>query len=190
MKVLTFLMSKGGTGKTSLADEVAFSLEGRGYSVVIRDLDPQQGTYFKREHENPDITIVDTRGSVDTGLSDEFVAMAEEVVEFSTHVLIPTLLDRDSEEPLEKMVKIVTRVGRPFKILPNKVDFRRQLDRNKFAKFCKLYPQNMANATIRSGAVVGHARDCLTGWDDINKSANASEDMHDFIDELIEWLEL
>ena len=48
MKVITFAIQKGGTGKTSTAVSVAVELAEKGHSVIFIDADPQAGLVLKK----------------------------------------------------------------------------------------------------------------------------------------------
>lgn len=64
--MLTILIAnqKGGVGKTTIADELAFELERRGASVSFISTDPQGGSVHETDDgdEERDWRIVDTPG--------------------------------------------------------------------------------------------------------------------------------
>ena len=75
MFTILFLNQKGGVGKTTLADELAFALERRGRMVAFVSTDPQGG----QSHalctdpdfaERCDFQIVDTAGVLTEGIGD------------------------------------------------------------------------------------------------------------------------
>lgn len=56
---------KGGTGKTTIADELAFCFERNNLTVSFANLDNQGGTIHETvEHPNSDVMIVDTPGQL------------------------------------------------------------------------------------------------------------------------------
>ena len=57
MYTVLFLNQKGGVGKTTLADELAFALERRGMSVAFVSTDPQGGSVHE-VCEDPDFAEV------------------------------------------------------------------------------------------------------------------------------------
>ena len=65
MFTILFLNQKGGVGKTTLADELAFALERRGSTVAFVSTDPQGGSVHEvcddpDYAESCDYQIVDT----------------------------------------------------------------------------------------------------------------------------------
>ena len=189
MKTLAFINPKGGVGKTSLVDQVAYRMQELGIAVELVDLDPQQGTYFNESSENPRIVLVDTRGSFDTGLDnlsdDETIAA---VIEQCDYVAIPVQLDRDSEEPCAKVVSLAKAHGKPYKIMPNRTRMHYALDRAKFAEFSAVYPGNVSTNVVRDGAVVGQARDLFMSWSDVDKKSKTVADLNALVDELLVWM--
>ena len=74
---------KGGTGKTTVADELAFALESKGNVVSFANLDNQGGTIHETiEHPQSDFMIVDTPGV----LTDD----AKDWVKAADILLVPT----------------------------------------------------------------------------------------------------
>lgn len=75
MFTVLYLNQKGGVGKTTLADELAFALERRGKTVAFVTTDPQGGSVHE-VCEDPDFAetcdyqIVDTAGSLSDGIGD------------------------------------------------------------------------------------------------------------------------
>ena len=75
MYTVLFLNQKGGVGKTTLADELAFALERRGRTVAFVTTDPQGGSVHEvcddpDYAETCDYQIVDTAGSLSDGIGD------------------------------------------------------------------------------------------------------------------------
>lgn len=189
MKMLAFINPKGGVGKTSLVDQIAYRMKELGVRVELMDLDPQQGTYFKDNSADPEVVLVDTRGSFDTGLEsldeDETIAGVIDQCDF---VAIPVLLDRDSQDPCRKVVRLAEAHGKPYKVLPNKARMRNVLDQSKFAEFCAEFPGNVSTNYVRDGAVVGQARDLYMNWESINRKSNTVCDLNALVDELLVWM--
>ena len=48
-KTIALIMQKGGSGKTTICDQLAFSLKEQGKTVEVLDLDDQQGSRFQNE---------------------------------------------------------------------------------------------------------------------------------------------
>ena len=64
---ILLLNQKGGVGKTTLADEISFSLERRGFSVAFTSIDPQGGCLHESITDNAmieqsDFHVIDTAG--------------------------------------------------------------------------------------------------------------------------------
>ncbi|MDR1016681.1 MAG: ParA family protein [Coriobacteriales bacterium] len=62
MKTVLVANQKGGVGKTTVSDEIAFALERRGYKVSFQNLDPQGGVLHAPTlpKDDDDFLIVDT----------------------------------------------------------------------------------------------------------------------------------
>lgn len=131
MKTILIANQKGGVGKTTVADELAFALEHLGYSVVFTNLDPQGGTVHEPTAPNgtEDFQIVDTPGS----LNQDFVRWCEN----ADLVLFPTLPSERDKAPLERCYTLLKRAKIPFSktgVVVNRLDLRREVDR-EFIKF-------------------------------------------------------
>lgn len=100
MATIIFLAQKGGVGKSTLADELAFSLERTEMPFSFFDLDPQGGT-LHATFKNPDAqtAIVDTPGSL-TAEVGKWVAATDCIV-------IPTRASRRDIAPLLRIVDVV-----------------------------------------------------------------------------------
>jgi len=57
---------KGGVGKTTIADELAFALERRGFNVAFQNLDNQGGCIHKSTiiDDDADFVVIDTPGAI------------------------------------------------------------------------------------------------------------------------------
>ena len=70
-KVILIANPKGGSGKTTLADELAFEMEARGLTVSFANLDNQGGTIHETvEYPDSDILIIDTPGRLMDKMKD------------------------------------------------------------------------------------------------------------------------
>lgn len=80
MKKVLLLSQKGGTGKTTLADNLAFAFEADGIPTAFYDTDPQGGAVH--ETNTPDgaqIAIIDTPGTL-TDDTRDMIADADVIV--------------------------------------------------------------------------------------------------------------
>ena len=64
MKTIVLVNQKGGVGKTTFADEIAWGLERRGREVGFINLDPQGGASHEQKTVEGEkaVTVVDTPG--------------------------------------------------------------------------------------------------------------------------------
>lgn len=80
MKNILIINRKGGVGKTLVADELAFALDGKNVPYCFYDLDDQGGTLHESvEMDNADVSIIDTPGSLQ-GEMGEWVKDADVVI--------------------------------------------------------------------------------------------------------------
>lgn len=75
MFTILIINQKGGVGKTTIADELAFALERREYKTVYVSTDPQGGAVHEQpedfsEIEGADFQVVDTAGVLSDGLGE------------------------------------------------------------------------------------------------------------------------
>ena len=75
MFTVLIINQKGGVGKTTIADELAFALERREYKTVYVSTDPQGGAVHEQpedfsEIEGADFQVVDTAGVLSDGLGE------------------------------------------------------------------------------------------------------------------------
>lgn len=95
MKNVLALSQKGGVGKTTIADNLAFMLEADGNAVTFYDLDPQGGALHDTT-ETPEaaFAVIDTPGAI-TEDTQDMIADADLIV-------IPTRASALDMPPLER----------------------------------------------------------------------------------------
>ena len=101
MKNIVIINTKGGVGKTLIADELAFAFERAGIPYSFFDLDNQGGTLHEST-KNPEakVSIVDTPGALQ-GQLQTWIKEADLII-------IPTRTTSKDIEPLRRMRKIIT----------------------------------------------------------------------------------
>ena len=100
MKTILVVNQKGGTGKTTICDELAFACERAGIVYDFYDLDSQGGSLHDPvTHEDSIVSIVDTPGA----LQPEMGTWMSE----ADLILIPTRPTVRDVKPLERMIQLV-----------------------------------------------------------------------------------
>ena len=100
MKTILITNTKGGVGKSLIADELAFSLERAKIPYSFYDLDNQGGTLHKsKKNAKAKVAIVDTPGALQEQMA-EWMKEADLIV-------IPTRTTSRDIEPLQRMRQIV-----------------------------------------------------------------------------------
>ena len=162
MKTIALVMQKGGAGKTVIADQLGFSLQARGKKVRVLDLDVQMSSLFPNDDEmegEPDFQIIDTRGALDVGieLSGEEVGI-EDIIGSSDLVLIPALPEKESVEPLRRVVQLCENAGTDYRIVVNQFDRRHIVDNIILDDFNNDYPGKVLKTTLGRSESLKKAR--------------------------------
>lgn len=110
MKNILLLSQKGGTGKTTLADNIAFGLESNGVSVAFYDIDAQGGALHETtEPEDATVAVIDTPGFL-TDDTQDMIADADVVV-------IPTRASALDMPPLERTRDLIAAIAPTVPVL-------------------------------------------------------------------------
>lgn len=187
-KTISLIMQKGGSGKTTICDQLAFSLKEQGKSVEVLDLDDQQGSRFVNTgDENPEYTIIDTRGALDMPIHLNGNALSiEDIIESSDLVLIPFLPEADSEAPLANVVNRCKKVGTDFRIVFNKLDLRRVVDQIMFQNICADYPGKVLKTALHQGTAVSQARLLSKSINEVDTNSKPAKDFALLVNEVLE----
>ena len=132
MKYILILSQKGGVGKTTLADNLAFMLEAEGKIVDFYDMDPQDSALHETvEHGCADFAVLDTPGT----LTED----TKEMIRDASVVVIPTRASALDMQPLERIRALVAQLSPNVPVLlvlngynrwTNARDFREWLEEN------------------------------------------------------------
>lgn len=125
---ILFLNQKGGVGKTTLADEICFALERRGFSAAFISIDSQGG----QSHEicadettalSSDFMVIDTAGVLKND-SNTWCRDAD-------IILVPVLPSVRDLEPTLRAIRLIRSSGTkaPFYVLVNQFNSCGVLDR-------------------------------------------------------------
>lgn len=93
---------KGGVGKTTFADEIAWGLERRGHKVGFGNLDPQGGANHEKGllDDEDAVNVIDTPGF----LSDETAVYAKN----ADIAIIPVQPGTLGLKPMKRTIKVIT----------------------------------------------------------------------------------
>lgn len=101
---------KGGVGKSTISDEIAFSFERSGIPTAFLDLDVQGGTIHKTDRNaDAEVAIIDTPGMLSPQLGD-WLAEADVIV-------IPMRTTSRDIEPLWRMKTAVEAAGKADRVI-------------------------------------------------------------------------
>ena len=124
MKTILVTNQKGGVGKTTVADELAFALERRGYNVCFQNLDPQGMVLHSPSipDEETDYYVIDTPPT----LSPDFSRWCRA----ADVIIMPTRASTFDLRPLQRCYELANKSKTKAKIgiLVNFYDPRRLAD--------------------------------------------------------------
>lgn len=129
MQTILVCNQKGGCGKTTIAEGLAWRFQEESIPFIYYDLDKQGGSYFAgHKDDDPVVAIVDTPGSLDKNLKQWMIE--------SDYIIIPTLCSIKDKQPLETMISIYEQLDKNKKIL---FVFNRWTRFNNYKVFCKWF---------------------------------------------------
>ncbi len=110
MKNILIIAQKGGVGKSTVSDEIAFSLDRTGVPYNFYDLDSQGGTIHKTEHsDDAKVSVIDTP----PGLNKDIPNWLKE----ADLIVIPTGTTFRDLEPLKRMKALIDEHAPKAKVL-------------------------------------------------------------------------
>ncbi len=138
IKTILVCSQKGGVGKSTIADHIAWSLERTETPYNFYDLDQQGGVVHQTsETDNAEATVIDTPGALQPTLG-EWISQADVII-------IPTRLTRLDVMPLTRMFELVEHVKCPVILVENA--WNRFLAADAFEEW--LFSENLpANFTV------------------------------------------
>lgn len=110
MKKILVCGQKGGTGKSTISDELAFSFERSGIPVAFLDLDVQGGTIHKTNRDpSAEVAVIDTPGALQPELPD-WLAEADVII-------VPMRTTSRDIPPLWRMRRAIEAAGKEERVL-------------------------------------------------------------------------
>ncbi len=137
MKNILISNTKGGVGKSLIADELAFSFERTDIPYNFYDLDSQGGTLHRTsKKENATVSVIDTPATLNDQLG-QWISSADLII-------IPTRTTSRDIEPLRRMIEIVNRNNNKCNVIYVLNAFNRWRVSNDFYEWLSRY----VNSTI------------------------------------------
>ncbi len=110
MKKILICNTKGGVGKSLIADELSFSFERTGTVYNFYDLDSQGGTIHRtNKNVNALVSVIDTPGALNEQMA-LWISSADLII-------VPTRTTSKDIEPLKRMIEIVNRNYNECKVI-------------------------------------------------------------------------
>ena len=110
MKTIVLVNQKGGVGKTTFADEIAWGLERRGREVGFINLDPQSGARHEQKTVEGEkaVTVVDTPGYLNDKLGG--------CVEVADIAIVPVEPSQRGLRAMKRTIQLITGVNPELEI--------------------------------------------------------------------------
>ena len=110
MKTIVLVNQKGGVGKTTFADEIAWGLERRGREVGFINLDPQGGASHEQKTVEGEkaVTVVDTPGYLNDKLGG--------CVEVADIAIVPVEPSQRGLRAMKRTIQLITGVNPELEI--------------------------------------------------------------------------
>lgn len=202
--VITVAQQKGGSGKTTLAANLAVALIGRGHSVAVIDTDPQGslGRWYMARRESAaadeplefstasawgvgfeceklrkrvDFVIIDTPPKIDSDLRP---ALRE-----SALVLVPVATSHVDLWATESVLEMAERVGRPVLLVLNRAAGRAKLTAEVSALLDQVDAPR-ARTVLGSRVVFAEVLGAGAGVTERGRSMPAAQEIEALVDEI------
>ena len=125
-RVIAMCNQKGGVGKTTFADEIAWGLERRGREVGFINLDPQGGASHEQKTVEGEkaVTVVDTPGYLNDKLGG--------CVEVADIAIVPVEPSQRGLRAMKRTIQLITGVNPELEIglIVNRYSDKRIIDRS------------------------------------------------------------
>ena len=147
MKTIVLVNQKGGVGKTTFADEIAWGLERRGREVGFINLDPQGGASHEQKTVEGEkaVTVVDTPGYLNDKLGG--------CVEVADIAIVPVEPSQRGLRAMKRTIQLITGVNPELEIglIVNRYSDKRIIDRS-FTDFLTADDERVPGAADDQGA--------------------------------------
>lgn len=203
-RVITVAQQKGGSGKTTLAANLAIALLGRGHSVAILDTDPQGslGRWFMTRREalngesdldfgtasawgvgyeceklrdRNDFVIIDTPPKIDSDLRP---ALRE-----SDLVLVPVATSHVDLWATESVLEMADRVGKPVLMVLNRAASRARLT-GEVSQLLDQVDAPRAQTVLANRVIFAEVLGEGTGVTEKARSGPAAKELQALLDEI------
>lgn len=203
---ITVAQQKGGSGKTTVAANLAVELSERGYNVAVLDTDPQGslGRWFMTRLENKgdetglefgtssawgvayeceklkrhhDVVIIDTPPKIDSDLRP---ALRE-----SDLIIVPVATSHVDLWATESVLEMARRVGRPVMMVLNRASSRANLTAEVRAQLEEL-DGGKAETTLGSRVIYAEVLGEGLGVSEKNRRGPAAGEISALTDEILE----
>ena len=135
MKKILICNTKGGVGKSLIADELTFSFERTGTVYNFYDLDSQGGTIHRtNKNVNALVSVIDTPGALNEQMA-LWISSADLII-------VPTRTTSRDIEPLKRMIEIVNRNYNECKVIYVLNAFNRWRASRDFYEWLSKYVHN------------------------------------------------
>ena len=168
MKRIVVMNSKGGSGKSLLARELAYSLERTHIPFNYYDFDRQQGSFPENEQENAIIMIADTPAKITKEQIADFAKAADVIV-------IPTQTGMDDAGPTIESLETARTANPKATIIVVQNSWSRYRLASDYNKWLQ---ENIGNAILKRlprSEMFGQARaanDSVVSWAPRSRAAS------------------